>query len=143
MKSIVRRVSVSLFLLALVITAAGTASAETPEDNEVRFCLWTNYIDTGTDGAYTALVAISNVSPVSTAFSVKVFTPENPPPNGRGTIVTLRPWETRIMDGKTLTLSGVIGILQVATQAPGFVAATLYTAYQGNLIVQQMFGCWQ
>ena len=46
MKSIVRRVSVSLFLLALVITAAGTASAETPEDNEVRFCLWTNYIRT-------------------------------------------------------------------------------------------------
>jgi len=32
MRSIVRRVGVSLFLLALVITAAGAASAETTDD---------------------------------------------------------------------------------------------------------------
>jgi hypothetical protein len=142
MKSIVRRIGVSLFLLALVITAAGAASAETPED-DVRFCLWTNHIDTGKDGTYRALLALANVSSVSTTYSVKVFTPGNPPPNGRGTTVTLAPWETRIMDSVMLNTSGVIGIMQVATQAPGFVAATLYTAYQGNLIVQQMFGCWQ
>jgi hypothetical protein len=80
MKSIVRRVSVSLFLLALVITAAGTASAETTDD--WHFCVWTNYIDTGKDGTYRALLGLSNLSGQPQAYEVRLFTPRNPPPNG-------------------------------------------------------------
>jgi hypothetical protein len=50
---------------------------------------------------------------------------------GVGTTVTLAPWETRFMDSQTLNATGVIGIMEVATRAPGFVAGTLYTALSG------------
>lgn len=141
MKSIVRRVGVSLFLLALVITAAGAASAETTDG--WNFCVWTNYIDTGKDGAYRALLALANPSGVPRQYEVRVFNSGTPPPNGVGTTVTLAPWETRFVDSQAINAIGAIGLMEVATQAPGLVAGTLYTAYQGNLIVQPLFGCVQ
>jgi hypothetical protein len=136
-----RRVGVSLFLLAVVITAAGAASAETTDG--WNFCVWPNYIDTGKDGAYRALLALANLSGQPRQYEVRLFTPGAPPPNGVGTTVELRPWETRFLDSQALSAIGIIAIMEVATQAPGLVAGTLYTAYQGNLIVQPLLGCVQ
>lgn len=142
MKSIVRQVGVSLFLLALVLTAAGAASAEETADS-LNFCVWPNYIDTGKDGAYRALLALANLSGQLRHYEVRLFTPGTPPPNGVGTTVQLGPWQTLLLDSQALNAVGIIGIMEVATRAPGLVAGTLYTAYQGHLTVQPYVGCVQ
>ena len=141
MKSLVRRVGVVLFLLALVSTAAGAASAEAADG--LNFCVWTNYIDTGKDGEYRALLALANLSGQLRQYEVRVFTPGTPPPNGVGTTVELRPWETRLLNSQALNAVGIIGIMEVATRAPGLVAGTLYTAYQGHLAAVPYVGCVQ